>query len=166
MILPCFFVDFGEVRSSVRSSLKKLDSQFSLANIPGFAECCSTEKLSPEKIKKLPHLPDSSSELASLKKLDAVQLKINNIESSGDYRIVNFIDESGNPQKMEYLKNSQSKDTVSPRQAIQSPPVPASGLNLTCRDPEEMPKKKEVVHIISVTDPDNISIQLAAWVSF
>ncbi|KAE9556590.1 hypothetical protein FO519_000284 [Halicephalobus sp. NKZ332] len=160
----CFFVDYGEIRSCFRRSLKKLDSSFSATNVPGFAECFSTAKLSKEKVKTLPHLKESTnSEFPALKKLDFTQLKIKFDESEllENYRIVSFVDDFGNGQKMEYLKSLQTD--VSPRPTVQPAPVPTVGLTLICRDPGDMSKKKEVVHIISATDPDNISIQFAAW---
>ena len=75
------------------------------------------------------------------------------------------MDETGKVMSERLFKSPHSGvQSLSPKSTPQPPPVPATNLNIVCRDPKEMPRKKEVVHILSATDPDNISIRLEAWV--
>uniref|UniRef100_A0AC34FL33 Tudor domain-containing protein n=2 Tax=unclassified Panagrolaimus TaxID=2684985 RepID=A0AC34FL33_9BILA len=165
-IIPCFFVDYGELRSAVRSSLKKLESSFSTENIKPFAQCFALSAIPPKKCIQFPHLPTSTySNTSQIKKIEHLQIKFNikEIDEKHQYSIVTTLDASGKVMADGPFKALKSGiQTLSTKNAP-PPPIPAANLNIICRDPKEMPTKKEIVHILSATDPDNISIRLEAW---
>uniref|UniRef100_A0A7E4V275 Tudor domain-containing protein 7 n=1 Tax=Panagrellus redivivus TaxID=6233 RepID=A0A7E4V275_PANRE len=167
-ILPCFFIDYGELRSAVRSSLKQLDSTLSVDVIPAFAKCCAVKNLINVKPKDLVHSTESICDGTTLlKKIDPinVQLKTTSHDDVLNYDVVTVLAADGSAGNLDFLNTAPISapgiSATSP--TVVSVPTPATNLNITCRDPKEMPTKKEVVHIISATDPDNISIRLENW---
>jgi hypothetical protein len=154
-IIPCFFVDYGELRSAVRSSLKKLESSFSTENIKPFTKCFALSTISLKKLKKIEHLQ--------------IKFKIKESDEKHQYSVIATLDASGNVMAdgpFKALKTGGQTISTKNVQPQPPPPIPAANLNIICREPKEMPTKKEIVHILSATDPDNISIRLEAWVQF
>jgi hypothetical protein len=168
-IIPCFFVDYGELRSAVRSSLKKLESSFSTENIKPFAKCFALSTIPSKSLSSLPHLTSSTySNTSQLKKTEHLQIKfkIKESDEKHQYSVIATLDTSGNVMADGPFKASKTGGQTISNKNVQPqppPPIPAANLNIICREPKEMPTKKEIVHILSATDPDNISIRLEAW---
>lgn len=112
-------------------------------------------------------LTSTYSNTSQLKKIEQLQIKftIKETDQKHQYSIVTTLDASGKAMNEGPFKALKAGLSLSPKSAQPPPPIPATNLNIVCRDPKEMPTKKEVVHILSATDPDNISIRLETWVS-
>jgi hypothetical protein len=147
-IIPCFFVDYGELRSAVRSSLKKLESSFSTENIKPFTNCFALSTIPSKSLSSLPHLTSSTySNTSQLKKIEHLQIKfkIKESDEKHQYSVIATLDDSGNVMADGPFKASKTGgQTISTKnvQPQPPPPIPAANLNIICREPKEMPTKK------------------------